>query len=409
MLFEFFIARRILKNRSATRKVAKPVLSISVWAIAMGLIIMILAISTGNGLRKAIKNKVTGFGGDIQILNYSPTPTYEQVPISLEAELISELQAEPNIAKIQAYGQKAGILKNDDLFEGAVLKGIGAKYDLGFMQEYLLEGSLPQYKDGLFDDSIIISAPLARKLKLALHDQCEMYFLRPNKAPLRRRFILAGIFQTDFDKLDRSFIIGDLDHVQRLSKWDSSEVGAWEIHFGANEAPEGFLDDLRLKLPFEYDAMNVRSLNLQLFQWLDLFDLNILLIIGIIIIVATINMSIALLILIMERTTMIGLLKALGASNPSIQKIFLLNATYLIGKGLLWGNAIGIGLALVQDHFGLIKLDPSTYYVSAVSIDLNFWHILSINAVTLIICLLCLLIPSFLVSRVRPTKAIRFD
>jgi len=142
---------------------------------------------------------------------------------------------------------------------------------------------------------------------------------------------------------------------------------------------------------------------------LDLFDLNILLIIGIIIIVATINMSIALLILIMERTTMIGLLKALGASNPSIQKIFLLNATYLIGKGLLWGNAIGIGLALVQDHFGLIKLDPSTYYVSAVSIDLDFWHILSINAVTLIICLLCLLIPSFLVSRVRPTKAIRFD
>ncbi|MGB0979022.1 MAG: ABC transporter permease [Croceimicrobium sp.] len=409
MLFEFFIARRILKNRSATRKVAKPVLSISVWAIAMGLIIMILAISTGNGLRKAIKNKVTGFGGDIQILNYSPTPTYEQVPISLEAELISELQAVPNIAKVQAYGQKAGILKNEDLFEGAVLKGIGAQYDLGFMQEYLLEGSLPQYKDGLFDDSIIISAPLARKLKLALHDQCEMYFLRPNKAPLRRRFILAGIFQTDFDKLDRSFIIGDLDHVQRLSKWDSSEVGAWEIHFGSKESPEGFLEDLRLKLPFEYDAMNVRSLNLQLFQWLDLFDLNILLIIGIIIIVATINMSIALLILIMERTTMIGLLKALGASNPSIQKIFLLNATYLIGKGLLWGNAIGIGLALVQDHFGLIKLDPSTYYVSAVSIDLNFWHILSINAVTLIICLLCLLIPSFLVSRVRPTKAIRFD
>lgn len=370
---------------------------------------MILTISTGNGLRQAIRNKVTGFGGDIQILNYSPNPTYEQVPIVLKPELISRWQEDARVNRMQAYGQKAGIIKNEDLFEGAVLKGVGANYDLSFMEEYLLEGQIPSYINGAFDDSILISQSLAQKLKLKLGDRSEMHFLRPNKAPLRRRFTIAGVFRTDFDKLDQSFLIGDLDHVQRLSKWDSTEVGAWEIHLNDGVDEASFISEIRLNLPFEYDAMNARSLNLQLFQWLDLFDLNIMLILWIIIIVATINMSIALLILIMERTTMIGLLKALGSSNKSIQSIFLINAAFLIGKGLLWGNLIGIGLAFLQDRCGFIKLDPSTYYVSEVSIDLNLWPILAINGLTLIICLLCLLIPSYLVSRIRPNKAIRFD
>lgn len=388
---------------------AKPVLNISIWAIALGLIIMILSIATGNGLRQAIKDKVTGFGGDIQILNYRPTPGYEQVPIVLDAELISDLKNDPRIERMQAFGQKAGILKNEDLFEGAVLKGLGENYDLSFLQEFVLEGTLPQFKDGAYDDSIAISASLARKLKLELFSECEMYFLRPNKAPLRRKFTVAGIFQTDFDKLDQSFIVGDMDHVQRLSKWDSTQVGAYEIHLADVDDPEALLAELRLKLPFEYDAMDARQLNLQLFQWLDLFDLNILIILGIIIIVATINMSIALLILIMERTTIIGLLKAMGSTNRSIQNIFLMNAAYLMGKGMLWGNLIGIGLALLQDQFGLIKLDSSTYYVSVVSIDLNPMHLLGINLITLAISIACLLIPAYLVSRIQPSKAIRFD
>lgn len=388
---------------------AKPVLNISIWAIALGLIIMILSIATGNGLRQAIKDKVTGFGGDIQILNYRPTPGYEQVPIVLDAELISDLKNDPRIERLQAFGQKAGILKNEDLFEGAVLKGLGENYDLSFLQEFVLEGKLPQFKDGVYDDSIAISASLARKLKLELFSECEMYFLRPNKAPLRRKFTVAGIFQTDFDKLDQSFIVGDMDHVQRLSKWDSTQVGAYEIHLADVDDPEALLAELRLKLPFEYDAMDARQLNLQLFQWLDLFDLNILIILGIIIIVATINMSIALLILIMERTTMIGLLKAMGSTNRSIQNIFLMNAAYLMGKGMLWGNLIGIGLALLQDQFGFIKLDSSTYYVSVVSIDLNPMHLLGINLITLAISIACLLIPAYLVSRIQPSKAIRFD
>lgn len=409
MSFEFFIARRILKNQSANRKVSKPVLNISVWAIALGLIIMILSVATGNGLRKAIKDKVTGFGGDIQILNYRPNPGYEQVPIVLDPQLLDSLKEDKRIAYMQSYGQKAGILKKGDLFEGAVLKGLSADYRRDFLQEYLIAGHIPSYVDGQYDDSILISEPLARKLRLELASDCEMYYLRPNKPPLRRRFIVAGIFKTDFDKLDQSFLIGDMDHVQRLSKWDSTEVGAYEIHLAEGSDAKAIVSELRLSLPFEYDAMDAEQLNLQLFQWMDLFDLNIIIILIIIIVVATINMSIALLILIMERTTMIGLLKALGANNFSIQNIFIQNAAYLLGKGMLWGNIIGIGIALIQDQFGLVKLDPQTYFVSVVSIDLNLWHLLGINLITLIICVLCLLIPAFLVSRIQPNKAIRFD
>jgi len=389
--------------------VAKPVLNISVWAIALGLLIMILAVSTGNGLRKAIQNKVTGFGGDIQILNYRPNPTYEQVPLALSDSLLQALNADPRINYIQAFGQRAGILKKDDLFEGVVLKGLSADYKLDFFQEFLIEGKIPSFSREGYQDSVLISDKLARKLKLELNQKVEMFFVRNNQAPLRRRFIIAGLFRTDFEELDETFILGDLKHVRRLAKWEDFEVGAYEVHLKENEDPENVASDIRYLLPFEYDALSARRLNLQLFQWLDLFDLNILIIIVIIILVATINMSIALLILIMERTSMIGLLKALGAKDFSIQKIFLLNATYLIGKGLLWGNLLGFGLTFLQKQFGFIKLDPETYYVSVVSIDLSPLPILGLNIITLFIALVCLLIPSYLVSRVSPNKAIRFD
>lgn len=370
---------------------------------------MILAVSTGNGLRQAIQNKVTGFGGDIQILNYRPNPTYEQVPLALSQGFIDSLKSDPRIEKIQAFGQRAGILKNKDLFEGVVLKGISADYDLGFFENYLIEGRTPSYQGEDYQDSILISKKLATKMNLQLHQELEMFFVRTGKAPLRRKFKVSGIFQTDFEELDETFILGDLKHVRRLAKWEDNEVGAFELHLKDPQLAESLAEEIRFQLPFEYDALSARRLNMQLFQWLDLFDLNIAIIIVIIILVATINMSIALLILIMERTSMIGLLKALGSKNFSIQKIFLLNATYLIGKGLLWGNALGLGLTLLQKKFGFIKLDPETYYVSVVSVDLSPLPIIALNLLSLGIALLCLLVPSYLVSRLNPNKAIRFD
>lgn len=409
MKFELFIAQRIIRNRSATRKVAKPVLNISIWAISLGILIMILAISTGNGLRNAIKNKITGFGGDIQVLNYQPSPTYEQSPVLISDSLLLDIQEWEEISLVQAYAQKAGILKNDDLFEGAVIKGVGADYNWDFFSKFITSGKIPQILAEGYQDSILISEKLALSLKLKLGDQCEMYFIRPNKAPLRRKFTIAALFKTDFEEIDGSFLIGDLKHVRRLNAWKNEEVGGYEIFVKSDADAELISQRLRQALPFEYDALSARQLNAQLFQWLDLFDLNIIIILIIIIAVATINMSIALLILIMERTTMIGLLKAMGANNFSIQKIFLMNAAVLIGKGLLYGNILGLGLAYLQQEYGFIKLDPETYYVSVVSVDINLLHLAGINLLTLVICLICLLLPSYLISRIAPNKAIRFD
>jgi lipoprotein-releasing system permease protein len=388
---------------------SKPVIRISVWAIAIGMVIMILSVATGNGLRKEIKNKIISFGGTVQILNYQPNPAYEQAPVQIKDSVLRLIKKDPRVKHLQPFGQKAGIIKHKDLFEGALLKGVGANFKSQNFKPYLKQGVIPSFKGTGYNDSIVLSQTLAQRLTLALADTLTMYFIRPNRPPLFRRFFIAGIFQTDFDEIDQSLLLGDLNHVRRLNRWDSSQVGGYEIFSDSGGNMLELAQQIRLLLPFEYDALSARQLNPQIFQWLDLFDLNILVILVIIIAVATVNMSIALLILIMERTQMIGLLKALGGTNGSIQKIFLINAGYLITKGLLFGNLIGLGIALIQKHFGLIKLDSSTYYVSKVSIDLNILHLLSLNALTIGICLVCMLLPSFLITRIKPVKALRFN
>lgn len=370
---------------------------------------MILAVSTGNGLRNEIKNKVIHFGGHLQILNYEPNPAYEQSPVQLDPSLLAQIEALPAVAHLQAFGRKAGILKKGDLFEGAILKGIDADFAKGRFRDYLKAGKFPIYGGPGYQDSVVLSLELARRMKVALGDELSMYFVREGQPPLLRKFTVGGLFQTDFKEIDETFLIGDLKHVRRLNKWDSTASGGYEVFLHNLDQMPATVDAVRRMVPYEYDALSARRLNAQLFQWLDLFDLNIIIILVIIIAVATVNMSIALLILIMERTRMIGTLKALGSTNLTVQGIFLINATYLIGKGMLWGNGIALSLLLLQDYFGFVKLDPSTYYVSEVSVDLSPWPILALNLGTLLICVLCLMLPSFLINRIRPVKALRFD
>lgn len=409
MRFEFFIAHRLLKGSTAASRLSKPIVRISIWAIALGVLIMILAVSTGNGLRNEIKNKVIQFGGHLQILNYEPNPTYEQSPVLLDSALLKQIEALPAVAHLQAFGRKAGILKNGDLFEGAILKGIDQSFERRRFVDYLTAGQLPHYGIEGYQDSIVLSDELASRLKISLGDRLSMYFVRKGRPPLLRKFTVGGLFRTDFEEIDQTFLIGDLKHVRRLNKWDGNASGGYEIFLHENDEMDQTVAEVRGMVPYEYDALSARRLNAQLFQWLDLFDLNIIIILVIIVAVATVNMSIALLILIMERTRMIGTLKALGSTNFTVQRIFLINAAYLIGKGMLWGNGIALGLLLLQDYFGLVKLDPSTYYVSQVSVDLNPWPILALNLGTLLICLICLVLPSFLITRIRPVKALRFD
>ncbi|MBF98096.1 MAG: transmembrane permease [Owenweeksia sp.] len=410
MNFEFFIANRILKSNTATRKISRPVIRISIWAIALGMIIMILAMATGTGLRKEIRNKVIGFGGHIQIINYQPNPTLEQTPVSLDDSLYRQLRNLKEVSHIQAFGKKAGILKQGDLFEGTVLKDVDSSFNWSLFNSYLKQGHRLHGLDAQRNDSILISTALAKKLQIALNDKVSIYFVREApKPPLLRYFYVAGLYQTDFEEIDNTVVVGDLRHIQRLNKWDSTQTGGYEIFVEDEEKADELASSLRTLLPFELDALTSRQLNEQLFQWLDLFDINIAIILIIMIIVAIINISIALLILILERTQLIGILKALGSPNVSIRKIFLWNAFYLILRGLFWGNLIGVGACLLQQQFGLVKLDPATYYVSEVSVNLDWIGLLLLNGGTVLVCLACLVLPSYLITRISPVKAIRFD
>ncbi len=371
---------------------------------------MIIALATGNGLREEIRGKITKFGGHIQILNYRPNPTYEQAPITLSDSLVNQIKNLKGVTHLQKVGSKAGIIKREELFEGAILKGIDSTFNWQFFKSYLLEGSTLKLSQKEYNDSVIISKRLAQKLKLKLYEKFSMYFVKEmSKPPLLRYFYVAGIYKTDFKDIDNNYLLGDLKHVLRLNKWKRGQAGSYEIYLRDQTSTKEKTLAIGAILPLEYDALTTRQLNEQLFQWLDLFDLNIMIILIIMIVVVTVNMSIALLILILECTRMIGILKALGSNDLIVRKIFLISAANLIMKGLLWGNIIGIGLCLLQQQFGFIKLDPTAYYVDEVSIDINPFHLLLLNIGTIIICLISLILPSYIITHISPVKAIRFD
>ncbi|MDZ7846321.1 MAG: ABC transporter permease [Owenweeksia sp.] len=259
MNFEFFIARRILKSKTAAKQISRPVVRISIWAIAIGIIIMIIALATGNGLRKEIRAKVTGFGGNIQVIHYQPEPTYEQTPVVLTDSIIQLITGRPAVQRISAFGRKAGILKAGDLFEGAVLKGVPADYNWDGLESFMKEGHTLSISDSSYNDSILISGTLASRLKLELHDKLPMYFVRPAKPPLLRNFYISGIFQTDFEEIDNNFVIGDLKHIQRINHWDSTEVGGYEIYLKEGYSSQTVAAQLRLILPYEADALKLAA------------------------------------------------------------------------------------------------------------------------------------------------------
>jgi lipoprotein-releasing system permease protein len=387
-----------------------PVITAATLAIALGMILMILSISTGIGLKRAISNKIVGFTGHITITNYDLNDSYEQQPISMDSIAVDELATTPGIFHVQAFGTKAGILKGDEDFEGVVLKGVSANYNWRFFKSNLREGRLPKLQNGQRNDSVIISSVLAKRLQLTLHDTVRMYFIQqPPRPPRIRNFYVCGIYSTGLEDFDKTYLLGDLYHVQRLNRWRDDQVGGYEVLLDSDEKVEEITLQLRAELPYNLNARSVRSQNEQLFQWLDLFDLNIYLIISIMVIVAVINMISALLILILDRTNMIGLLKALGLPNWPLMRIFLYQSAQIILRGLIWGNTIGIGICLIQQQFGIIKLDPETYYVSKAPIILDIGLLALLNVGVLIVCLLALIIPALLVSRISPVKALRYE
>ena len=411
MNYELFIAKRIIASKQYKNSVSSPIISISILAIAIGIIVMLFSVATGVGLQKKIKEKISGFNGDIQISHYDANNSKVTVtPVSKNQEFYPDFKGVPNVRKVQVFATKAGIIRTPDEFEGIVLKGVDGDYDWNFFSSYLKNGRLPDFGKGLSNE-VLISNKTASRLQLKPGDDFHMFFVKddPNMAPNSRKFEVAGVFDSGFEEFDETFIIGDIRHIQRINKWEEDQVGGFEVFIYD-------FDDLRTTGAEVYQAIDP-TLNAlttaekypAIFEWLSLFDTNIVVIIGVMILIAGINMITALLVLILERTQMIGVLKALGNQNWSIRKIFLYNASYLIGKGLFYGNLVGVGLLMLQKYFGLIRLNPETYYVNEAPVHLSLTTLVIINAGTLLLCLLMLLIPSYIVSKISPVKAIKFD
>ena len=411
MNYEFFLAKRIIGNKSYKSSVSAPIIKIGIAAIAISIIVMLIAIATGIGLEHKIRDKAVAFNGHITISNFDSNASEgAQVPISINQDFYPEFTAVEGVSHIQAVANKFGIIRTNTDFEGLFLKGVGTDYDWRYFKEFLIEGRLPTYTKK-YSSEVLISKYLANRLKFAVGDSFQMYFMKsdPSQPPSIMKFRVVGIFNSGFEELDKTYVIGDINHVQRLNRWKKDQIGNFEVFIANYNDLDRLGDAVYAQTPSTLDAMTVKQKYATIFEWIPIFTTNIYAIIGIMILVGAINMITALLVLILERTKMIGILKALGSSNWSIRKVFLYNASYLIGCGLFWGNLIGIGILLLQKQFEFIKLDPSVYYVTVAPVYLDWTYVVLLNLMTFILCVLMLLIPSFLISKIVPVKAIKFE
>jgi lipoprotein-releasing system permease protein len=407
---EYFIAKRLITTKNYKSSISAPIIKIAIAAIAIGMVMMIVSIATGMGLQQKIRQKVSAFNGHVIITNYDDNQSEVSVePISLHQDFYPKFKSVEGISHVQAVATKAGIIRTEKAFEGIVFKGVGKDFQWENLQEYITSGRIPNLKANL-NPEVIISEYLASRLQLKVGDKFNTFFMKEEgKLPNLRNFKIVGIYNSGFQEFDATYIIGDIRHIQRINKWQKDQVGAFEVFVDDFSKIKEKGEEIYAEIPPTYNSVTIEEKYFNIFEWLKLFDFNIVVILIIMIVVATINMVVALLVLILERTQMIGILKAVGANNWSIRKIFLYNAGYLILRGLLFGNLIGIGVLLIQKYFGVIKLNPENYYVTQAPVAIDIPYIIALNLGTVLVCLLVLLIPSYIIAKISPVKAIRFD
>jgi lipoprotein-releasing system permease protein len=407
----YFIAKRLITAKNFKSSISAPIIKIAVSAIAIGMVMMIVSVATGIGLQKKIREKIAAFNGHIIISDYGNNQSeVTLVPISKSQDFYPSFNSVSGINHVQVIASKAGIIRTETAFEGVVFKGVGVDYNWDNIKEFLVSGRLPNLISDL-NQEVVISQFLANRLNLRVGDSFNTFFIKEdqNKLPNIRRFKITGVFNSGFKEFDSTYIIGDIRHIQRINKWSPDQVGAFEVFVSDFDNIKKTGEAVYQETSSFLDSKTIIEKYSYIFEWLQLFDFNIIVILIVMILVATINMVVALLVLILERTQMIGILKALGADNWMVRKVFLYNALYLIFKGLFWGNLIGIGILLVQQYFGVITLNPENYYVNQAPVYINWVYIVLLNLLTVLICFIVLLIPSFIVTKISPVKVIRFD
>lgn len=369
---------------------------------------MIVAVSIVTGFQKEIRDKVAGFSAHIVVTNYDSNSSFEPEPVNIHQRFYPSLDTVKGIRHIQVFATKAGIIKTDEEIEGVVVKGVGKDFDWTFFEKHLIDGNSFRTGDSAASKSVLVSEPIARKLKLKTGEKLYMYFIQGQEQKARI-FTISGIYKTGLEEFDNLFVLADIAHIQKLNGWESDEVAGFEIFIDDFSRLDYYGNFVYSEVGQDLNAKTVKELKPQIFDWLGLMDANVIIIIVLMLLVAGFNMISALLIMIIERVNMIGILKALGMSNGSIQRVFLYHSVYLISLGMLFGNIIGIVVCLLQKHYGIITLPEESYYVKIVPINLQLLPVILLNAGTMVVCTLMLLLPSYLVSRISPLRAVRFS
>ena len=415
MNFPLFIARKIYADNDDKKKVSQPAIRIATIGVAIGLAVMIISVSVVLGFKHTIRDKVVGFGSHITVGDYVSMQSAEQYPVVMDDSMMNVLRKIDGVKHVQRYAMTQGILKTDSDFLGIAIKGVGPEFDPTFIRQNMIAGELPKFSDEKGQQKIVISQLMADKLKLKSGERIFAYFIKNNDVRVRR-FTIAGIYQTNLTKFDESICLTDLYTARKLNGWEDDQYSGAELTVSDFNQLDDIAERVARKVNKSidkygatYSSLTVQELNPNIFSWLDLLDLNVWIILALMIAVAGVTMISGLLIIILERTQMIGILKALGAKNRTIRHTFLWFAAFIIGRGLIIGNILGIGITLLQRYTGLVKLDPQTYYVSTVPVEFNIPLILLLNIATLLISVFVLIAPSFLISHIHPAKSMHYE
>jgi len=413
MNLEYFIAKRLFFKRNHQEKKSEPATKIAIIGISVGLAVMLIAGAIVMGFRQEVRNKIIGINSHIQITSYYSNYTYEMNPVNASDSLLDALRSVPGVGHVQRLFTKPGMIKTEFDFQAVVFKGVDADFDKRFLVKNLVQGVFPNYAKP--SNEVLISEYLSKLLKLKLGDSFLAYFIK-GESVSARKLKISGIYNTHFSEFDKYFLIADARHVRHLNGWSDNQAAGVEIFVKDmdrfDQVEEGVYAKMARLAGKNNDSFYMRNLyemNPDLFSWLHLLDMNVWLILVLMICVSGFNIISGLLILILENTNLIGMLKAMGANNISIRKIFIDLSTFLIVKGLFWGNVIGLGCCLIQKYFHLIHLNPATYYVDFVPIELNWTYFLLVNVGTVLISLIVVLLPTALISHINPVKSIRFD
>lgn len=414
MNLALYMAKRLYSHGGDVKRVSRPAIRIATIGVMLGVAVMIISVCVVLGFKREVQQKVMGMAGQIQVLNYEYQLDLEQHPIVLDEALMEKLRKIDGVAHVQRFCNKPGMIKTDDAFQGVVLKGIGPEYDLNFLKEHLVEGDLKPFSDTENTNRIVISRRLAKELKLKMGSRVFTYFFDGNVRV--RRFTVSGIYATYMGEFDKSIVFTDMHATRSLAGYADDQYSGAELAVTSPELIDevtfgvaGVVKNLTDHYGANYVAPSVRELYPGIFSWLSLLDTNVWVILGLMIAVAAFTMISGLLIIILERTQFIGVMKALGATNARLRHLFLYFASFIILRGIVWGNVIGLGLVFLQQYTGFIHLDADTYYVDKVPVDLNWLFIVLINVGTLLISFFVLILPSYLVSRIHPARSIRFE